>query len=329
MNGFFRTLAYGLAALCIVLLVGGLTALASLRANGKLNAQALRPLVLSAEEIAWLETMRNRPAEPAEIPAAAPSNEQELLAHIAEMAGAAHANQLMTRLRRQQDSLDERQVHLDQQWADLQLAKAGLERLQRQVQDQERGLTDQSKVQTDEHARWAAAQANEAQRMQVMAEVEKARYRDQAKLFEQMKDNAWQSLRRFTPREIARYLALMDPKKASRLLVLAQQDQEYPTVAVAIHQEMLRIDLDAASGTQIQRLATLYSFMPPERILPYFDNASPQEVADILVAMEANTPPKKRAELMEALRKKDSRREQDIRQLIERTLKPAAAGATQ
>lgn len=329
MNGFFRTLAYGLAALCVVLLVGGVTALSSLRANGKLSAKALRPLVLSSEEQAWLETMRNREPEPVEIPQPAPTNEQELLAHIAEMAGASHANQLMTRLRRQQESLDERQVHLDQQWADLQLAKAGLERLQRQVQDQERVLADQAKQQADEHARWAAAQANEVQRMQVMAEVEKARYRDQAKLFEQMKDNAWQSLRRFTPREIARYLALMDPKKASRLLVLAQQDQEYPTVAVAIHQEMLRIDLEAASGTQVQRLATLYSFMPAERIIPYLDNASPQEVADILVAMEATTPAKKRAELMEALRKQDSRREQDIRQLIERTQKPATGGGPQ
>jgi len=329
MNGFFRTLVYGLAALCIVLLVGGLTVLTSLRANGQLNAKALRSLVLTSEEQAWIEQMRHRPVEPAEIPVAPPSNEQELLAHIAEMAGAAHANQLMTRLRRQQEALDERQVHLDQQWADLHLAKAGLERLQRQVQDQERVLADQAKAQSDEHARWATAQAGEAQRMQVMAEVEKARYRDQAKLFEQMKDNAWQSLRRFTPREIARYLALMEPKKASRLLVLAQQDVEYPTVAVAIHQEMLRIDLEAASGTQIQRLATLYSFMPAERIVPYFDNASPQEVADILVAMEASTPPKKRAELMEALRKQDSRREQDIRRLIEQAQKSATGPAAQ
>jgi flagellar motility protein MotE (MotC chaperone) len=204
-----------------------------------------------------------------------------------------------------------------------------MERLHRQVQEQERGLAERAKAQADEQARWAEAQASEAQRMQVMAEVEKARYRDQAKLFEQMKDNAWQSLRRFTPREIARYLALMDPKKASRLLVLAQQDQEYPTVAVAIHQEMLRIDLEAASGNQIQRLATLYSFMPADRILPYLDNASPQEVADLLVAMEATTPPKKRAELMEALRKQDSRRELDVRTLIERTQKPAAGGGAQ
>ena len=327
MNGFFRTLVYGLAALGIVLLVGGLTALSSLRTNGKLSAKSLRPLVLSTEEQAWLETMHQRSPEPAEVPATAASNEKELLVHIAEMAGAAHANQLMTSLRRQQDSLDERHVHLDQQWADVQLAKAGLERLQRQVQEQERTLTDKSKIQADERARWAVAQANEAQRMQVMAEVEKARYRDQAKLFEQMKDNAWQSLRRFTPREIARYLALMEPKKASRMLVLAQQDQEYPTVAVAIHQEMLRIDLDGASGVQVQRLATLYSFMPAEQIASYLDQASPQEVADILVAMEIATPAKKRAELMEAMRKKDSRREQDIRRLIERAQKPAAGGA--
>jgi flagellar motility protein MotE (MotC chaperone) len=300
-----------------------------MRGNGTLSAKSLRPLVLSAEERAWLDTRHKRPVEEPEIPVAAPANEQELLTHIAEMAGAAHANQLMTRLRRQQESLDERQAYLDQQWADLQLAKAGMERLHRQVQEQERGLAERAKAQADEQARWAEAQASEAQRMQVMAEVEKARYRDQAKLFEQMKDNAWQSLRRFTPREIARYLALMDPKKASRLLVLAQQDQEYPTVAVAIHQEMLRIDLEAASGNQIQRLATLYSFMPADRILPYLDNASPQEVADLLVAMEATTPPKKRAELMEALRKQDSRRELDVRTLIERTQKPAAGGGAQ
>ena len=55
----------------------------------------------------------------------------------------------------------------------------------------------------------------------------------------------------------------------------------------------------------------------------------PQEVAEILVAMEASTPPKKRAELMEALRKQDSRREQDIRTLIERTRKPTTGEATQ
>ena len=318
MNGFFRTLAYGLAALCVVLLVGGLTALTSLRANGKLSAQALRPLVLSAEEQAWLETMRTRPPEAAEIPAAPPSNEQELLAHIAEMAGAALANQLMTRLRRQQDSLDERQVHLDQQWADLQLAKAGLERLQRQVQDQERSLTDQAKVQADERARWAAAQANEAQRMQVMAEVEKARYRDQAKLFEQMKDNAWQSLRRFTPRDIARYLALMDPKKASRLLVLAQQDQELPDVAISIHREMLKLDLEGVTGEQSERLATLYSFMPADQVLSYLQASSAQDIADLLLAMEKKGLAKKRAELMEALRKQDGAREMDVRALLEK-----------
>jgi len=48
MNGFFRTLAYGLAAICIVMLVAGLTALSSLRASGKLNAKALRTGIAGA-----------------------------------------------------------------------------------------------------------------------------------------------------------------------------------------------------------------------------------------------------------------------------------------
>jgi hypothetical protein len=224
----------------------------------------------------------------------------------------------VTRLRRQQEALDERQAWLDQQWADLQLAKSGLERMQRQAQDQERRLTDQAKEQDAERARWAAAQAAETERMQVIGEVEKARYKDQAKLFEQMKDAAWSSLRRFEPREIARYLALMDAKKAARLLVLAQQDADYPNVTLLIHREMLHLDLDGATGSQTERLAVLYSFMPAETILAYLKSATPQGVADILLAMEGKGQAKKRAEIMEALRREDSKREMDVRLLLEK-----------
>jgi hypothetical protein len=325
MNGFMKTLIYGFAAIGILLSTAMVTTLMKLRANGTLTAQHLRPLVLSEEERAWLQKMHLREEEPPEVPAAPPANESEMLTHIAEMAGATHANQFLIRLRRQQQALDERQTFLDQQWADVQLAKAGLERLQRNVQEQQRQAEENTKTQAEEHARWAQAQMAEAQRMQVFAEVEKMRYAEQAKLFEQMKDNAWQSLRRFPPSEIARYLALMDNKKAARMLVLAQEDADYPNVAVEINQEMLRLDLDAATGDQIKRMATLYSFMPAAKVLPYLEKSSAEDIANLMMTMATTAPLNKQAALMEALRQKDSLLEMKVRTLIEKRTSTTAA----
>jgi hypothetical protein len=325
MNGFMKTLIYGFAALGVLISTAMVTTLMQLRGNGTLTAQHLRPLILSEEEREWLKKMHLREEEPADVPQAPPTNESEMLTHIAEMAGASHANQFLLKLRRQQQALDERQTFLDQQWADVQLAKAGLERLQRHVQELQRQSEENGKTQAEEQARWAQAQASEAQRMQVFAEVEKLRYAEQAKLFEQMKDNAWQSLRRFPPSEIARYLALMDNKKAARMLVLAQDDADYPNVAVEINQEMLRLDVNAASGDQIKRMATLYSFMPPAKVLPYLEKSSAEDIAGLMIAMASTAPLNKQAALMEALRQKDSILEMKVRTLVEKRTSTTAA----
>jgi hypothetical protein len=329
MNAFVRYVAYGLAALFLLLVACILTVLTVLRANPAFSPQALRALVLSPEERAYLDRMRTRKDEPSEqvaMPSAISggATEEELLARIADMANAQHATQLVAKLRRQQDDLDERQAYLEQQWADLQLAKAGVERTKQEIADAARKDAELARQQEAERARWAAAQVAEAQQLQVMGEVEKARYRDQAKLFEQMKDAAWQSLRRMEPREIARYLSLMDVKKAARVMILAQQDTENPTLCQQIHQEMLHIDLDRASGDQVDRLAQLYSFMPADQVLAYCKDASVQEMADILQAMAKTGQVKKRAEIMEALRMQDSQREMDVRHLLEQAPKDAA-----
>jgi hypothetical protein len=326
MNNFLRALTAGLAALCVILIAAGVTALMTLRSNGTLTAKNLRAHILTDEERTWLESMHHRAPEPVDIPKTPPANESEMLSHIVDLAGAAHANQLMIRLRRQQETLDERQTYLDQQWTDLQLAKAGLERLQRQVQEQERHAVVANKAQSDEQARWAAAQIAEANRMQVIAEAEKMRYIEQAKLFEQMKDSAWQSLRRFTPREIARYLALMEQKKAARMMVLAQEDQDFPNVAVAINQEMLRLDLNGSTSDQLQRMATLYSFMSASQVLPYLKDSSVEETANLLIEMGKIAPVKKVADLLEALRAQDSKREMEIRKQMENRQVTAQGG---
>jgi hypothetical protein len=327
MNGFVKTILIGLSALCLLLLSCGITALVVLKRGGALSPQVLRNLVLSPEEKGYLEAARHRPAEPADNPAAAQGgvSEEQLLSELADMANASHVSQLVTKLHRQQQALDERQSYLDQQWADIQLARTGLERMQRQLQEQDQNAKELARRQDEERARWAAAQAAEANRLQVMGEIEKARYKDQAKLFEAMKDAAWASLRRFEARDIARYLALMEPKKAAHLLVLAQADGEYPNLAVAINKEMLRLDIDNASGDQSERLAQLYSFMPAEQVLPFIKDSSAEDIAAIMRAMAKSGQVKRRAELMEALRKQDSKREMEVRRLVELPAEGAAA----
>ncbi len=329
MNGFVRTISFGLAALCLLMLSCGVTALVVLKRGGALSPQVLRNLVLSPEEKSYLEAVRRRPPEPADDPAAARggASEEQLLSELADMANASHVSQLVTKLRRQQQALDERQSYLDQQWADIQLARTGLERMQRQLQEQDQSAKELSRHQDEERARWAGAQAAEANRLQVVGEIEKARYKDQAKLFEAMKDAAWASLRRFEARDIARYLALMEPKKAAHLLVLAQADGEYPNLAVAINKEMLRLDIDNASGDQSERLAQLYSFMPAEQILPYIKDSSSEDIAAIMRAMAKSGQVKRRAELMEALRKQDGKREMEVRRLVELPAEGAGAPA--
>ena len=44
------------------------------------------------------------------------------------------------------------------------------------------------------------------------------------------------------------------PAPQAGVLPLAQQDEETPGIAIAIHQEMLRLDLDRATGDQIDRI---------------------------------------------------------------------------
>jgi hypothetical protein len=317
MNGFLRTLVAGLAALCLILVAAGVTVVVRMKSGGAFDPKALRDLVLSDEEKEWLAKMRERAPEPPPVQHQPPANEQEMLGHISEMANAAYANQLIAKLKRQQEALDERQAWIDQQYADLQLAKSGGERLQRQLQAQDQQLRERLRQEQEEHARWAAVQVAEKTRLDVLGAVEKARYKDQARLFEAMKDAAWQSLRRFDPREIARYLAFMDDKKAARILVLAQQDPDLPGIAPAIHKEMLHQDLERSTGDQLARLAQLYAFMPTEQILPFLKEAPDQEVADTLKAMAVSGQVKKRAEILEGLRAADSKRELQIRHLLE------------
>lgn len=328
MNGFLRTAAFILAGLCILLVATGISLLIGLRSRGDLSPENLRKLVLTKEEQSWLKQMADKPPEePAKHAEVTPPpggvTEDELLTRIAERANADRATQVIEELRRRRLALDERQAWLDQQNAEMALAKGDLERLRRQLETSRLELEEERRRLEDDRAQWAAAQVQNTATVQSLGESEQLRYQQQAKLYEQMKDAAWQSLKRFEPKEIAKYLALMDQKKAAKLLTIAEQDKSLNDgFTTAIHRELLNLDLASKSTDQVARLATLYSFMKGPEVAGYLKDSSPAETADILVAMgDANT--KKRAEILEAIRMVDADKALDVqRQLLKKM--PAA-----
>ena len=334
MSGFIRTAAFILAGLCILLLTAGVATLIGLRSSGDLSPEKLRKFVLNEEEQAWLKKMVSMPAEPAEHkterePPPGGVTEDELLTRIAERANADRATQVIEDLRRRRLALDERQAWIDQQNAELGLAKGDLERLRRQLDASRKDLEDERQRLDDDRAQWASAQVQNTAAVHQLGEAEQVRYQQQAKLYEQMKDAAWQSLKRFEPREIAKYLALMEQKKAAKLLSIAELDKTTPEgFTTTIHRELLKLSLNRKSTDQIQRLATLYTFMKGPEVVGYLKDSSPEEIADILIAMGEGAT-KKRAEVLEALRATDADKALDAqRQLLKRMPATAAvAGA--
>ena len=312
MNAFIKTIAFGLAALCLVLVAAALTTVVVAKQRGQLDPLALRKLVLSEEERAWLGAMRNRPNEAAEAPAR-PEREEEVLARIAELANADQASRLVADLRRQKQTLDERQAWIDQQEADLRLAKADLDRVKSRLDARLRQVQEESAAQQAERQRWAEIEVANRKLVEVMNQVELDRAKEQVKIFESMKDGAWQSLRRFPPNEIARYLYLMDAKRAAKVLALAEADKEYPDITLAIHRAYLRLDIDGLSGSQIQHLARLYSFMGAAAVASALRDTSAQETADVLLAMD---DPKKQADILTLIRAEDPRRETELQKLL-------------
>lgn len=317
MNSFIRTVIWGLAALCIVILVAVVTALVGLRKSGVVTPERIRDYLLAPDERAYIAQMRARPPEP---PAARQSpglDQDKLLADLAEIAGARHANALVEELRRRKDSLDERERWIDTREAELRAARTDLTRMARQLDARREEMAEAERRAEAERARFAQLQADEASRARLVQDAERARYAELAKLYELQKNDAWQTLRKLEPREVARILDRMDPKKAANLLKLAQQDAELP-MAVQLHRELMQLDPQATTESQVRRLAQLYSFMKPEQILPYLKGSEPQQIADLFKAMaEGGASDKDRAALLAALTKEDERRGRQVAELIQ------------
>jgi hypothetical protein len=319
MPSFIRTAAYLLAGLCILLLSSGVTALVLLKGKGIVGPDQFRNLILTREEKAWLAEMANRSDEPAaktHAPATEPgfASEEQVVERIALRVNADRANEVLEQMRRDRAALSERQAWIDRQNAEMALARADLERLKTRLDEREMELKTRSKGMEDERLQWALAQADAVKRTEALSGIERDRYREQARIYEQMKDAAWQSLRRFEPREIARYLKLMDGKKAAKMLTLAGQDKELPDITIQIQKAMLTIDLEEKSADLVGHLATLYGFMKGDQVVGYLKDSSPAEIVRILTAMAGAQ--KKQAEILDALRKVDPERAVEVERLM-------------
>jgi flagellar motility protein MotE (MotC chaperone) len=320
MNPFVKTVVFGLAGLCVLLLVAGVTIATGLRKSEKFP-ERLRDFMISPEERNYISQMKARPPEAPPVVETPGLNQEKLLTDLAEIANARYANALVEELRRRKDTLDERERWIESREAELRASRTDLTRLARQLEERRIEIAETERKAASERARFAEAQAAETSRVAAQKDTDRARYGELAKLYELQKNDAWQTLRKLDPKEVARIVDLMDPKKAANLLKLAQQDAEYP-MAVALHRELLALDPKASSSDQLKRLGRLYSFMKPEQVLPYLKGIEAKEVAELFKAMaEAGASDKDRSALLAALSKDDERRGRQVADLLQ----PASA----
>jgi flagellar motility protein MotE (MotC chaperone) len=328
MNGIVKPLIYGLAAFCVVIVVAGVVVLAGLKSAGKITPEKIRDFLLSPEEKSYLVAMRERTPEAAPLikPAATIEtggvDQERMLADLAEMANARHANALVEELRRRKDAIDERERWIEAREGELRSARTDLARLARQLENRRTEINEAERIAAEERARFAVVQAGEQSRVSAMKATERARYRELAKLYELQKADAWLTLRKLAPNEVARVINEMEPKKAAAVMRQAEADAEFP-MAVQLHRELMGLDPDGDSAAQLRRLAGLYQFMKPDQIIPLMRNSPAREVADLLRTMaEIGVSDSLRAGVLSLLAKEDETKAREVTNLLQ---PPAAA----
>lgn len=322
MNGFLRTFVVGLALL-FLLLVAGLVTL-GLATDGRIK-MVLRQWVLDDKEEELLTRAEERPSEPPKIREQRGRDHEALIEELASNVARTQIQELRAELTQQRNLLAEQRAYLERRQADLTIAEGDLERRMRQLEDLRRQIASESSQLKKDMAEWARLRAEEAQRVQVLDAVEKARIAEQADVFAQMKTAAWNHLRTFKPQEIARYLALMEPKVAARILKQAVEDPEQPGLAHEITKDWLTLDLDGISGDQVQRLAELYALMPADEVAQYLQQTRLPDVAAIYTRLSALNR-KKAGQVLEALRIRDPDLERQLLRYIDEST--AGGGAS-
>ncbi|NRA36922.1 MAG: hypothetical protein HRU15_02175 [Planctomycetes bacterium] len=303
MSGFMRTLIIGFAALFMI--AAGAVVTVGLTAGGDVK-RVMRSFILSDDERAAIESSQKHTVEAPLIQRVGHESEDELLAALAERVGSNKISQVHADLKAKLNSLRERDAYLEQRYTEMRIAEGDLDRKARQLKRERIELLVLVKEMNEDQAEFARKQSAIVLQIQVLSEVERKRMLDQAKIFEQMKDAAWKSLRNFSASEIARYLALMDSKKAAKILSLANADDELPSIGYEIIKQWRMIDLEGVSGDQIKRLAGLYVYMPaPEVADILLKRNNVDEAATIMMEMQNISGAKKVAALKQVLLEKD------------------------
>lgn len=165
-----------------------------------------------------------------------------------------------------------------------------------------------------EHERFAKMRLRNLEAIEALNEHERQRYQELARIYEAMRKDAWTQLRQMESPEIARILSFMGDRQAAGVLSIAAADREYPGKSLEIHKALLRLDPEGDSGSQIDRLAELYSFMKAETVLTHLEDSTAEEVAAILLAM--NERPRLVADILQLLNRREDPRELEIQQLM-------------
>ena len=304
MKGFLKTFVIGLAALFLIF--SGAMITLGLAAGNDLK-RVLRDYVLSEEEKEAIIQAQKRVQEPARIPREQPQSTDDILEALAERVGSTKVNELAESFEAKLNGLRERETYLEQRYTEMRIAEGDLDRKARLLKRERADVERQRQTFDKEREDFALKQVEIAKQVQLIDQVERKQMIAQVKVYEAMKDAAWQNLRQLSPDMIARYLALMDAKKAARIMTLANDDQEYPTISYDIIQSWRTIDLDGISGDQTQRLADLYVYIKADTVADMLiEDNNVTEAAKIILAMQARGGAKKAAAVRIALAEKDA-----------------------
>ncbi len=311
MNGFLRSFILGLALLFVV--VGSAVVALGMSAQGDIR-RAIRAWVLSEDEQSILLEEGQKPAAPMYMRDLPEATRDDIIEELAERVTNKQVQDLMVRLKAQSQQLEERRSFLDQRNAELQVAEADITRRLQELHDVRQQVQQEIDEADAARVRYMKDVSVLKNDIIVFDEVARKGYIRQAKLFEQLGKSAWESLRRFSPDEIAKYLVLMDTKKTAEVIKQAQKDVEYPDMAYEIHKAMLRVDMDGISGDRVQQLATVYSYLPQAEVASILLQAKSVKNASRILKQLQIVNNKKAALVQSELQRLDSAFEKNVLQ---------------
>ena len=125
-----------------------------------------------------------------------------------------------------------------------------------------------------------------AQHVKALAQDDRKQLEARALEYAAMK-NSWDLLKFLMKRIAKPLLAVMDPKKAAKILDKAVKDPERKERPdeVSIHNEMMNVYIDGLTSNHVERMANLYGLMKPAQVIPYLNASAPSENSRILDSM--------------------------------------------